>query len=218
MPLTPADIHNIAFGRPSIGKRGYDEEEVDAFLDSLEQELVRLIEENYALRAAAARETPGGGTVDPRLATAVDELSATLDRLQAGRHAAVQAARALEAELSEARAARPPAGSGPDLPQMLTMAERSAETHISEARREADDLLSSARETAQQITGQALSKAAALERDARRRHQESVDAVAVDRAATQQQIAELEKLGREYRAMLKAHMDAQMRLLMGRDQ
>ena len=33
MPLTPADIHNVAFKKPPIGKRGYDEEEVDAFLD-----------------------------------------------------------------------------------------------------------------------------------------------------------------------------------------
>ena len=32
MPLTPADVHNVAFKKPPIGKRGYDEEEVDAFL------------------------------------------------------------------------------------------------------------------------------------------------------------------------------------------
>ncbi len=25
MPLTPADVHNVAFKKPSIGKRGYDE-------------------------------------------------------------------------------------------------------------------------------------------------------------------------------------------------
>jgi DivIVA domain-containing protein len=26
MPLTPADVHNVAFKKPPIGKRGYDEE------------------------------------------------------------------------------------------------------------------------------------------------------------------------------------------------
>ena len=46
MPLTPADVHNVAFKKPSIGKRGYDEDEVDAFLDVVEAELSRLIEEN----------------------------------------------------------------------------------------------------------------------------------------------------------------------------
>ncbi|MET0796238.1 MAG: DivIVA domain-containing protein, partial [Rhodococcus sp. (in: high G+C Gram-positive bacteria)] len=50
MPLTPADVHNVAFSKPPIGKRGYNEDEVDAFLDLVEQELSRLIEENADLR------------------------------------------------------------------------------------------------------------------------------------------------------------------------
>ena len=51
MPLTPAEVHNVAFKKPPIGKRGYDEEEVDAFLDIVEVELSRLIEENNELKA-----------------------------------------------------------------------------------------------------------------------------------------------------------------------
>ncbi len=58
MPLTPAEVHNVAFKKPPIGKRGYDEEEVDAFLDVIEVELSRLIEENNDLR------TQGGGSAD----------------------------------------------------------------------------------------------------------------------------------------------------------
>src|SRR5437763_16310138 len=50
MPLTPADVHNVAFSKPPIGKRGYNEGEVDAFLDLVEAELARLIEENEDLR------------------------------------------------------------------------------------------------------------------------------------------------------------------------
>src|SRR2546421_5294763 len=50
MPLTPADVHNVAFSKPPIGKRGYNEDEVDAFLDLVESELARLIEENNDLR------------------------------------------------------------------------------------------------------------------------------------------------------------------------
>ena len=50
MPLTPADVHNVAFSKPPIGKRGYNEDEVDAFLDLVENELTRLIEENADLR------------------------------------------------------------------------------------------------------------------------------------------------------------------------
>src|SRR4051794_38484043 len=51
MSLTPADVHNVAFSKPPIGKRGYNEDEVDAFLDLVEGELPGLIEENNALRA-----------------------------------------------------------------------------------------------------------------------------------------------------------------------
>jgi DivIVA domain-containing protein len=58
MPLTPAEVHNVAFKKPPIGKRGYDEEEVDAFLDIVEVELSRLIEENNDLRARASSGAP----------------------------------------------------------------------------------------------------------------------------------------------------------------
>ena len=50
MPLTPADVHNVAFSKPPIGKRGYHEDEVDAFLDLVQAELTRLIQDNADLR------------------------------------------------------------------------------------------------------------------------------------------------------------------------
>src|ERR1700761_1936744 len=60
MPLTPAEVHNVAFKKPPIGKRGYDEEEVDAFLDIVEVELARLIEENNDLKTAGGGSVSGG--------------------------------------------------------------------------------------------------------------------------------------------------------------
>lgn len=50
MALTPADVHNVAFSRPRIGKRGYSEQEVDLFIDLVEQELTRHITEDTQLR------------------------------------------------------------------------------------------------------------------------------------------------------------------------
>src|SRR5690242_2777489 len=115
MPLTPADVHNVAFKKPPIGKRGYDEEEVDAFLDEVERELARLIEENNELRAAAERGGGGGGRPmgpggDPRLAQENAELKAQLDRLNRDKSAAEQAARAMQGELEQIRAQ---GGAGP---------------------------------------------------------------------------------------------------------
>jgi DivIVA domain-containing protein len=54
-------VHNVAFKKPPIGKRGYDEEEVDAFLDIVEVELSRLIEENNDLRARFGSGAPADG-------------------------------------------------------------------------------------------------------------------------------------------------------------
>src|SRR6185295_7340468 len=66
MPLTPADVHNVAFKKPSIGKRGYDEDEVDAFFDVVEAVLTRLIEENSDL-SARLTEFEAGGTPAPKV-------------------------------------------------------------------------------------------------------------------------------------------------------
>jgi DivIVA domain-containing protein len=80
MPLTPAEVHNVAFKKPPIGKRGYDEEEVDAFLDVVEVELSRLIEENNDLRA---RASGGGAPVDDgRLAATTAELNSAREENQ----------------------------------------------------------------------------------------------------------------------------------------
>jgi DivIVA domain-containing protein len=79
MPLTPAEVHNVAFKKPPIGKRGYDEEEVDAFLDIVEVELSRLIEENNDLRArggsTAAAAAPAGPDNSAELAGLRDDNS-----------------------------------------------------------------------------------------------------------------------------------------------
>src|SRR5438067_12279479 len=69
MSLTPADVHNVAFSKPPIGKRGYNEDEVDAFLDLVETELARLIEDNNVLRQQVEQ-------LDAELETARGDLDA----------------------------------------------------------------------------------------------------------------------------------------------
>src|SRR4051812_1595715 len=122
MPLTPAEVHNVAFKKPPIGKRGYDEEEVDAFLDIVEVELSRLIEENNDLRARTGSGQPapagGGGGVDPaelaaardengRLQNRIAELERTLNQGKNGAQQQVvqlqQQVAALEQQLAENR-------------------------------------------------------------------------------------------------------------------
>jgi DivIVA domain-containing protein len=218
MPLTPADVHNLAFKRPSIGRRGYDEEQVDAFLDELEQELIRLIEENNELRTLLAPDGAPAGA-NPQLATALDEMTAQLGRARREKEAAEQAARATQTELEQARIRSSPvlARDHEQAFQVLAMAERTADNHLGEAHREAHDLLSRARSTARQITGDALAKADALEQDARQRLHETMGALDAKRTAAQHQIDELTAFEREYRTRLSAHLESQLRDLHGRE-
>ena len=64
MKLTPLDIHHKEF---SHALRGYNEAEVDAFLDQVADELERLFKENIDLSEknealeAKVRELPGHG-------------------------------------------------------------------------------------------------------------------------------------------------------------
>ena len=71
MPLTPADVHNVAFSKPPIGKRGYNEDEVDQFLDFVEAEeilLTSLDEDGYASAGVLSDHPDYGhwkGVMDP---------------------------------------------------------------------------------------------------------------------------------------------------------
>jgi DivIVA domain-containing protein len=219
MPLTPADVHNVAFKKPPIGKRGYDEEEVDAFLDEVERELARLIEENNELRSQGGRGGGPGG--DPRLGQELAETKAQFERLQRDKAGAEQAARAMQMELEQIRAQGGMAV-GPDGEQqalrVLMMAQRTADDHVTDARREADKVLSDARSKAEEVTRDARSKADALERDARQRHQEAMGGLDTKRTALQKHIEELKQFEREYRTRLKAYLESQLRDLDGRGQ
>ena len=72
MPLTPADVRNKQFSTTRL-RPGYDEEEVDAFLDEVESELDRLIQENEELRAKLAESLRGGKSSVPALSSPLAE-------------------------------------------------------------------------------------------------------------------------------------------------
>jgi len=221
MPLTPADVHNVAFKKPPIGKRGYDEDEVDAFLDEVERELARLIEDNNELRAqsgGAPRQATGPGA-DPRLAQENGDLKAQLDRLQRDKAAAEQAARSMQSELEQLRSqgGAAPAGDGEQQAlRVLMMAQRTADDHVTDARREADKLLSDARTKSEELVRDARAKSEALDRDARTRHAEAMGGLDTKRTALQKHIEELKQFEREYRTRLKAYLESQLRDLHGR--
>jgi DivIVA domain-containing protein len=214
MPLTPAEVHNVAFKKPPIGKRGYDEEEVDAFLDVVETELARLIEENNDLRSRgdgadgagaaggeSAAEADGLREENRRLQAQLAQLESTAsqgrdgvppDVAQLQQELAQTRQRLQEAEAALAEAQRGGAGSVDPNTQavgVLALAQQTAEQHVSQAKAEAERLLTQAREEAERTLSDAHQRSTQQVSEAETRARQ-LDAESSGRAARTVQEAE----------------------------
>ena len=192
MPLTPADVHNVVFKKPPIGKRGYDEDEVDAFLDVVEAELARLIEENNELRSAVSR---GGARVEER-----PEPPAPAPVV------AAPAPGAAPREDHSARASRMLA-----LAPQMTEARSKSEQRVAEAKHRADSMIGEARTRAETLDRESRAKAASLEQDAERRHTEAMSGLEEKRTSLERKIEELRTFEREYRTRLRSYLESHLR-------
>jgi DivIVA domain-containing protein len=174
MPLTPADVHNVAFSKPPIGKRGYNEDEVDAFLDLVEAELARLIEENEDLREQVSQLEQSLGNAQADLEEArsqpapVGAVSPPTQQIQRQE----PPLRQMEPQRAVAPSLGDP-GEGGDhhvqVARVLSMAQEMAERLTAEAKSEADAMLTDARTKSEQLLSEARSKSDALVNDARAR-------------------------------------------------
>ncbi|GAA1651597.1 DivIVA domain-containing protein [Actinoplanes couchii] len=206
MPLTPADIHNVSFTKPAVGRGAYVEEEVDAFLDEAERELARLLAENGALRTMAVQPGDPAGDYDE-----IRALTGLLQRMEQERDMAEQHARELRAELDRAHQGGPralPAGGG-EL-RVLAMAQRTADEHLRDARRESEDLIADARDRADQLADEVRAKADEIETEAVRRHADALDGLAARRASALDEIQQLTSLAAYYREALRRHVEGQL--------
>ena len=223
MPLTPADVHNVVFKKPPIGKRGYDEDEVDAFLDVVEAELARLIEENNDLRASGGS---GSGARDERPESAPMTVAvpppppAQPVTPQVREDEAIRASRMLalatetaERHVNEAKTqADQMVGSAKSTSErMLTEARTKNEQMVSEAKNRADAMLGDARTRADTMEREARAKATALAQDAERKHVEAMGSLEEKRAILERKVEELRTFEREYRTRLRSYLESHLR-------
>lgn len=201
MPLTPADVHNVAFKKPSIGKRGYDEDEVDAFLDVVEAELARLIEENAELKGQA--EQGGGGKTVPLVKAAAPE-SAPLSAGEAHTAAARLLGLAQETADKLTHEARTEAD------RVTGEASAQAEQTVSEAKSQAEALLSDASARAEATDRDSRTKAENLDLEAKTRYDETIGKLATDRVSLEKKIEDLRGYEKEYRGRLKSWISDQL--------
>jgi DivIVA domain-containing protein len=221
LPLTPADVHNVVFKKPPIGKRGYDEDEVDAFLDVVEAELSRLIEENNELRA--------GGRSAPRVEERPEPVSAPApapvmapppavappredDSARASRMLAL-ATETADRYVNEAKtlAEQMVSSAKNTSDRLLNDARTKSEQMVTEAKQRADSMLGDARTRADTMEREARAKSAALDQDAERRHMEAMGSLEEKRSSLERKIEELRTFEREYRTRLRSYLESHLR-------
>jgi len=239
MPLTPADVHNVAFSKPPIGKRGYNEDEVDAFLDLVENELTRLIEENSDLRQRVAEldqelasARAGGASAQPTQSIPVYEpepepvkppqpapVVTPAPSAALGEEQAMKAARVLSLAqdtadrltgTAKAESDKLMADARANAEQIVGDARREAETTVAEARQRADAMLADAQTRSETQLRQAQEKADALQADAERKHSEIMGTINQQRTVLEGRLEQLRTFEREYRTRLKTYLESQL--------
>jgi len=217
MPLTPADVRNKQFSTTRL-RPGYDEEEVDAFLDEVEVELDRLIQENEELRAKLAECLRGGKSAISALNSPLNEPEPELMAPEPmmmpqpeRRPEPAMMSMAPPPEDNMDTAARVLALAQQTADQAIADARREADETLGRARREADEILGKARRQAEQITSDARARAESLERDAQERHRQAMGSLVQQREELERRVDDLRAFEREYRSRLKAYLEGQLR-------
>ncbi|MEO3823634.1 DivIVA domain-containing protein [Actinomadura sp. B10D3] len=220
MPLTPADVRNKQFSTTRL-RPGYDEEEVDAFLDEVEAELDRLIQENEELRAKLAECLRGKV---PAMAAPIVEPKPDVQKIPEPPRPEPQPQPEPEPALGGLGMAAAPTGEDnmDTAARVLALAQQTADQAIADARREADETLGRARREAEEILGkarrqadqivsEARSRAEALDRDAQERHRQVMGSLVQQREELEREVDNLRAFEREYRSRLKVYLEGQLR-------
>lgn len=203
MPLTADDVVQKRFN-PTKFREGYDQDEVDDFLDEVVAELRRLNEESEDLRRQLAQSESrvgelsragSGGSVPASVAApASPPAESTPQPVTATPNATPSAA-------STGTATGPPAGEGTgDVSGMLALAQRLHDEHVRNGEQERDRLITEAQENASRMV-----------REAEEKQQQTLGSLEQERSLLERKIDELRGFERDYRSRLKSYLENQLR-------
>jgi DivIVA domain-containing protein len=188
MALTPEDVVNKRF-QPTKFREGYDQDEVDDFLDEIVIELRRLNQENDELRKKVAELTSKGGAA-PAEKPAVQE---------------AKPAEVVKPEPAPAAPAPVPAPSSVNQTAesaagLLAMAQQMHDKHVQDGIEQRD-----------KIIAEAQIEASSLVNEAQEKSRKTLGALEQQRSVLERKVEQLRGFERDYRARLKAYIEGQLR-------
>lgn len=211
MALTPEDVVNKRF-QPTKFREGYDQDEVDDFLDEIVVELRRLNQENDELRKKLAELGAGTPASSAAAAPVVEKVPAPVkaekeDRAKAEAEAkAAEAAKAAEvAKKKEAEQAAAPARTAASpaaesAAGLLAMAQQMHDKHVADGEQQRD-----------KIIAEAQIEASSLVNDAQEKSRKILGALEQQRSVLERKVEQLRGFERDYRSRLKAYIEGQLR-------
>jgi DivIVA domain-containing protein len=194
MALTPEDVVNKRFQATKF-REGYDQDEVDDFLDEVVNELRRLNEENEELRQKL-------GACERR----VGELS----RATVARESEPEPAPApvpVPMPVAQPEPMRMPqmevSGQGPEAAAgMLALAQKLHDEYVRNGEQQRDRIVNEAREHANRLV-----------REAEEKQRQTLGSLEQERSLLERKIDELRAFEREYRSRLKSYLEGQLKEL-----
>jgi DivIVA domain-containing protein len=202
MALTPEDVVNKRF-QPTKFREGYDQDEVDDFLDEVVVELRRLNQENEELRQRliasdsriAELQRSGGSAGAPAQAPAAPQQAETVSQPVAPQPAQAETA-------APAYGATPGLDDAGSTNNLLQLARRLHEEHVREGIEKRDALIAEGHATAARVVGEAEAQ-----------QREQIGALEQERASLEAAIEELRTFESEYRQKLKSYIEEQLQEL-----
>jgi DivIVA domain-containing protein len=207
MALTPEDVVNKRF-QPTKFREGYDQDEVDDFLDEIVVELRRLNQENDELRKKLAE---GGNPVPASAASApvVEKVPAPVKADKDAQAKAEAEAKAAEADKKKEQASAAPALGA--VPSAGSPSAESAAGLLAMAQQMHDKHVADGEQQKEKIIAEAQIEASSLVNDAQDKSRKILGALEQQRSVLERKVEQLRGFERDYRSRLKAYIEGQLR-------
>ena len=219
MALTPEDVVNKRF-QPTKFREGYDQDEVDDFLDEIVVELRRLNQENDELRKKLAESGTGTPASSTAAAPVVEKVPAPAraEKDKEGRAKDGAEAKNAGAEPKNAEGAKkkeadsaPAAGTAAPAPAAVTPASESAAGLLAMAQQMHDKHVADGEQQRDKIIADAQIEASSLVNDAQEKSRKILGALEQQRSVLERKVEQLRGFERDYRSRLKAYIEGQLR-------